>query len=241
MKEFEELAFESKPRSLGITRELLSQAQEYQELTRRKEVASNSPDLTDKMMQVLIRLAESQRQGGEKVDVTKDDFLKELGKENRSFAAKLAPLLSWVDKISVKDDLVELHFNCTREKDKPQWLREGTLADDITTHGLFLPEVLRCRFAEKNGKTVLTGLKGLEIPVTISDIPIKIDKITVQSIRLSLSGDRLRIDVEAKNPAPMLQHLLKPEKHRPNPIPSVVFVDDKGNLEMYETWRKLKQ
>jgi hypothetical protein len=248
MKEFEELAFDTSRRSPGITGELMSQAREYQELVRRKEAsASASVDLTDRMKQVVFRLAElhgHDRSNCEKVDFSKDDFLAELGKENSLFATKLKPVLSWVDKISVNGDIVELHFNfpaekdkCKHEKDKPQWLREGRLAKDITTHGLFLPEVLRFRFSEINGKTVMTGLKGLVIPVTVSDVPIKIDKIVVESVRLSLSGDRLHFEVETKNPAPFLGRLLKEERRRPNPVPSEVFVDDKGNLEMRETWK----
>lgn len=241
MREFDELADATQFRSPGITRELYSQADGYMEAVHRKDVAAQAPpaDLTPMLQEVFLHLVEGES-GRDKVIVTKDNFLKELSKENTNFALKLKPVLSWVDKIAINGDNIELMFNVPADngKGQPQWLREGRLAKDIATHGIFVPEVLRCRFSTHAGETALTGFKGLGISTTATGFPINIDRVNIQSIRLSEDGERLRFDVEAKNPAPFLSKFLPREKGRPDPISAVVFLDSKGNLEMRETWQK---
>lgn len=239
MKDVSKLALDEKTVPDGFVREIFSQADDYKEISRGKRCQSGAgKDFTQTMKNVFERYAASADAECNKVEVTKQQFLDDLKKENAVFAAKLTPLLSWVDKITVEGDVVDFHFDCKREKDKPQWLKEGTLAADISTHGLFIPEHLRCRFVTVDGKTQITGLKGLEIPVTVTDVPIKIDRIALRSARISVVGDRLCFEIKAKNPAPFLGKFLPRERQRPDPIPSVVFVDAEGNLEMYETWRK---
>lgn len=245
MKEVDELFGKSRTMSEGIDRELCGQADQYMEIARLREASSSGNDGTSAIRRALRECAGYDNdiydsKDRQVTEVTVSDFLKELAKENSVLSTKLKPLLSWVDSIGVNGEDIEFRYDrhggdC---KGKPQWLREGVLAADIQTHGVFIPKVLRCRFVEQDGVTRLVGLKGLEISTTVLDVPIRIDRIAVQSLRFSLSGDRLRLDVEAKNPAPFLSKILPAHKRRPNPIPSVVLVDDEGKLEMYETWRK---
>ncbi len=239
MREFNESASHKRTVADGFVREIFSQADEYKEFSRGKGCHSSAgKDYTETLKNVFDRYAPAPDSECKKVVVDKQQFLDDLKKENATFAAKLTPLLSWVDKITVDGDVIDMHFNCEREKDKPQWLREGTLAADISTHGLFIPEHLRFRFVTVDGKTHMTGLKGLEIPVTVTDVPINIDKIALRSARISVVGDRLCFEIQAKNPAPFLGKFLPKHRQRPDPIPSVVYVDDEGKLEMRETWRK---
>lgn len=245
MKEVDELVDKQSLLNEGIHRELLRQVCDYREKRLDKEVVAACPsvDCTDIVRQALKHCAGFDKSDAMPeigmVNISASDLLEELGKTNSALAKRLKPLLSWVTSIGVDGDDIELRFDCKGgdNKGKPQWLREGTLADDIRTHGLFIPKVLRAHFVEDAGKTKLAGLKGLEIPVTVSDVPIKIDRIALRSTRISLSGDRLRLDVESKNPAPFLSKFLPAHKRRPDPVSSVVFVDDEGNLEMYETWK----
>jgi len=250
VREVDELAGQQPLLHEGIHRELLMQADSYHEKHREKcpdkelIASSASVDSTNSIRKALRHCAgfdatdESIDKG--MIEVKVSDFLSELGKTNRTLAEKLSPVLSWVTSIGVKGDNIELRFDCKGEEKegKPQWLREGTLAADIKTHGLFIPKVLRAHFVEQAGKTKLVGLKGLEISATVSDVPINIDRIGLRSTSISVSGERLRFDVEAKNPAPFLSKFLPAHKRRPDPISSVVLVDDQGNLEMYESWKK---
>lgn len=239
MREIDNLADSTPIRSQGIARELYSQAEDYRDMIRLKEALSQPlpTNLTESLQDAFHNcVAES---GLDKVIIDKDEFLKELSKENSSFAVKLKPVLSWVDKIAVSGENIDLMFNVKHDdhKGQPEWLREGRLAPDIATHGIFVPDVLRCRFSTSAGQTVLSGLKGLGISTTATGFPIKIDRVNIQSMRLSIDGEKLRFDVEAKNPAPFLSKFLSREKGRPDPISAVVLLDSKGNLEMRETWQ----
>lgn len=243
MREIDEFVDGNPLQGDGVARELLRQASEYkkcQDKVSRSEAAASgcNSDLTNVVRQAFHRLAERDEQ--EATEVITQDFLQELSKDNVRLASKLKPVLSWVESIGIHGDDFDLRFNGRGgdRKGQPQWLREAVLAKDIDTHGLYIPKVLHGTFEDRDGKALITGLKGLEIPATVREVPIKIDRVSVKSIQLSLSGDRLRFDVEVRNPAPLFSRLLPPEKRRPNPIPVVVLLDDQGNLEMYESWKK---
>jgi hypothetical protein len=173
--------------------------------------------------------------------IAKDDFLKELAKNNKGLAEKLTPVLSWVSEIHLKPKKVELLFMEDKfdTKKGPEWKRDAVLAPDIDTKGLYLKRRVECGVEENDAGVRLTNLDGLQIALHVKDIPwvpfpLHLDKTEVLSLSLSQSGEDLKFDVGAKNPAPILDKFLPKERQRPNIIHVEIYLNKQGELRMKE-------